>query len=631
MTDAKKDFLLPVAFVVLIFGAMFSLYFYLREVTEENIRATLLEQYEQRQVDATIIFSRSIAADLDLLMTKLQVLAQSGPVQAGDFASEETDLLMKRIYDESNTIARVEGIGISNAQNIVMNVYQPEIDKNQLIGQNMASRPFAVEARNNLPNPTFSSGYETVVNDQGQRMALLYPIYDSQGAHMGWTRTAIDASLFFERYGNIIDAQSEYFTVLDRNGNILVNPQTNLEGRNIADEDVQGQLAYAGRMDEYLRQALSGQARVEIFSEPIADTINTAYPIIVRDQPTYFVFLVTPTSLIYSEIDSTLFAQQVQTIALFAVSAAVISALVFFMTRRNLVLRKAVSESTAELASSSARLESLNDELKTRNELLLKSNRQLAEKETELKEVIAKARNIERSKQEFSSMITHELKTPLVPIIGYGSLLLNEKLGELTPRQKEKLQIMFNSAKKLAALSQDLLDVQKLELGELHLSMVDTSASQIIEGSISSLATEAEVRNIILINNSNGGAVLRCDPDRIAQVLNNLVNNAIKFSHEGGKIDLDAKLEDASVIFSVKDHGIGIPKNKQDRIFTKFYQVDTSLTRKAGGTGLGLAVCRGIVEAHGGKIWLESEEGKGSIFSFSIPVGGAIDKENTGR
>lgn len=317
-------------------------------------------------------------------------------------------------------------------------------------------------------------------------------------------------------------------------------------------------------------------------------------------------------------------------ITLFAVSAAVISALVVFMTRMNLVLRRAVGERTAELESASARLESLNDEMETSNRLLLKSNRQLAEKETELKEVIAKARDVERSKQEFSSMITHELKTPLVPIIGYGSLLLNEKLGGLTPRQKEKLQIMFNSAKKLAALSQDLLDVQKLELGEIHLNMVEASASQVIESSISSLATEADARNIILINNSNGGAVLKCDPDRIAQVLNNLVNNAIKFSHEGGKIDLDAKLENASVVFSVKDYGIGIPKNKQDKIFTKFYQVDTSLTRKAGGTGLGLAVCKGIVETHGGKIWLESEEGKGSIFSFSIPVGGANGKENTG-
>jgi signal transduction histidine kinase len=309
----------------------------------------------------------------------------------------------------------------------------------------------------------------------------------------------------------------------------------------------------------------------------------------------------------------------------------VISALVFFMTRMNLALRKAVNERTAEVASASARLESANDDLKTSNELLLKSNSELAEKESELRKVITKALEVERSKQEFSSMITHELKTPLVPIIGYGSLFLNDRLGELTPRQKEKLQIIFNSAKKLAALSQDLLDVQKLELGELHLGMADASASQIIESSINSLATEAEARNIILVNNSNGGVVLKCDPDRIAQVLNNLVNNAIKFSHDRGTIELDAKMQDDSVVFSVKDSGIGIPKAKQDKIFTKFYQVDTSLTRKAGGTGLGLAVCKGIVEAHGGRIWLESEEGKGSIFSFSIPVCGANGKENTGR
>jgi len=107
-------------------------------------------------------------------------------------------------------------------------------------------------------------------------------------------------------------------------------------------------------------------------------------------------------------------------------------------------------------------------------------------------------------------------------------------------------------------------------------------------------------------------------------VLNNLVTNGIKFSPNNSTIDIDAKLEDHSVVFSVKDSGIGIPAEKQSKLFTKFYQVDTTLTRKAGGTGLGLVISKGIVEAHKGKIWLKSEAGKGSIFSFSVPIGGKV-------
>lgn len=255
-------------------------------------------------------------------------------------------------------------------------------------------------------------------------------------------------------------------------------------------------------------------------------------------------------------------------------------------------------------------------------------NASLQELNKVLEEQADQLRKGQIAMQEFASMITHELKTPLVSIIGYGSLLLNNKIGELTPRQKEKLQIMFNSAQRLATLIQDLLDVQKLELGALHLNIVQASAGQIIEDSISSLTTEAENKGVVLVNRLGNDVTLKCDPSRIGQVLNNLISNGIKFSREKGTIEIDARMENGSAVFSVKDDGIGIPKDKQDRIFTKFYQVDTSLTRKTGGTGLGLVICKGIVEAHKGKMWFESDEGKGSIFTFSIPGGEPVGKEN---
>jgi signal transduction histidine kinase len=227
---------------------------------------------------------------------------------------------------------------------------------------------------------------------------------------------------------------------------------------------------------------------------------------------------------------------------------------------------------------------------------------------------------IDTEKAEFSAMITHELKTPLVAVVGYGSLFLNGKLGELSPNQREKFQIMHKSAQRLNELIQDILDVQKLELGKLQLEMKEASAKEMIDQSINSLKPHAESKNIELSGALKHDLKLECDSGRIIQVLNNLLTNAIKFSPNNSTIHVDAKLEDHSAVFSVKDTGIGIPVEKQTRLFTKFYQVDTSLTRKAGGTGLGLVISKGIIEAHKGKIWLASEAGKGSIFSFSVPL-----------
>lgn len=255
--------------------------------------------------------------------------------------------------------------------------------------------------------------------------------------------------------------------------------------------------------------------------------------------------------------------------------------------------------------------------------------KQIIKDRSELKEQAEELQKSQAAKQEFASMVTHELKTPLVPIIGYGSMFLGGQLGNLTPEQKQKLEIMYSSAERLTRLIQDVLDVQKLDLGEMHFDIEQVSARRIIEDSINSLKPQAEAKGVTLLNRLNDDLAFTCDYGRIMQVLNNLVNNGIKFSPSSGKIEIGAYLKDGSVIFSIKDEGVGIPKDKQGRLFTKFYQVDTSMTRKAGGTGLGLVICKGIVEAHKGKIWFESEEGKGSIFTFSIPMGETFGKEES--
>ena len=234
--------------------------------------------------------------------------------------------------------------------------------------------------------------------------------------------------------------------------------------------------------------------------------------------------------------------------------------------------------------------------------------------------VFAAARDATQVKQkdEFSAMVGHELKTPLVPILGYSELLLSGDMGKLTETQNNSVKTIFDNATRLLRLIQDILDVRKTELGKLNLDIRDVNAKEIIAQCLTAFKTTSQSKEITLVDNSQD-IPLQCDFERIIQVINNLLSNAFKFTPQKyGKIEVGAKIDNDSVIFSVKDNGIGIPKEKQANLFKKFYQVDTSIKRSALGSGLGLAICRGIIESHKGKIWLESEAEKGTIVYFSI-------------
>jgi signal transduction histidine kinase len=212
-----------------------------------------------------------------------------------------------------------------------------------------------------------------------------------------------------------------------------------------------------------------------------------------------------------------------------------------------------------------------------------------------------------------------------VPIIGYSELLMDGTLGDITPKQREKIRLIHENGVALSRLISDLLDVRKLELGQMKFDLVDVSPIAVVQQSVDTLAPMARAKNVMLaFDNTHKNGVqlsIHCDPKRIQQVLHNLMTNAIKFVPENtGRIEVSLKPVDDNILFEIKDNGIGIPKEKQSSLFKKFYQVDTSLSRNAGGTGLGLAISKGIIEAHNGKIWVESELGAGATFYFTIPT-----------
>jgi len=229
------------------------------------------------------------------------------------------------------------------------------------------------------------------------------------------------------------------------------------------------------------------------------------------------------------------------------------------------------------------------------------------------------ARKTDIAKDEFLAMITHELKTPLVPIRGYADLLLSEHLGKLTTKQKERLVIIKSSAASLLDIISDLLDAQKLELGQLRMKKESHNIKDAVTKAVVALQPQAD-ENEIKITTSGQDVVMLHDSERISQVLTNLIKNSlIAVQPKVGTIVIKTEDLPSDVRLSVEDNGVGIPTDKQKDLFKKFYQVDATLTRERGGSGLGLAICKGIVEGHGGKIEVQSTPNVGTTFSFTLP------------
>ncbi|NDF46907.1 MAG: HAMP domain-containing protein [Nitrosopumilaceae archaeon] len=230
------------------------------------------------------------------------------------------------------------------------------------------------------------------------------------------------------------------------------------------------------------------------------------------------------------------------------------------------------------------------------------------------------ARKTDIAKDEFLAMITHELKTPLVPIRGYADILLSGHLGEITDKQRERINIIKSSATSLLQLISDLLDVQKLELGQLKIQKEDADIHDTVLKSVQTLQPQIEEQNIKIVNEVSHH-VIPHDPDRIGQVLTNLIKNSLKAIKPGsGMVRIYSEQTPDEIRIIVSDNGLGVPYEKQGKLFTKFYQADASMTREKGGSGLGLSICKGIVEIHGGKISMQSTPNSGTTVTFSLPV-----------
>jgi diguanylate cyclase (GGDEF)-like protein/PAS domain S-box-containing protein len=275
----------------------------------------------------------------------------------------------------------------------------------------------------------------------------------------------------------------------------------------------------------------------------------------------------------------------------------------------------------------------LEQEIKERNQELHELNERLEEKVIERTRELEKAnRELERSNQlksQFISTMSHELRTPLNSILGFSELLQEENFGPLTEKQKRYIHNIYNSGSHLLHLINNVLDIAKIESGKMELhyeSFLIPNAVSEVETIIKPLIEKK--RQNLNIKISEALPHIRADKVKFKQILYNLLSNAVKFTPEGGNIFIEAELTSnishnpapQLLRLSVIDTGIGIKKEDHERIFSEFEQVDSSFSRKYEGTGLGLALTKRLVELHGGEIFLESEEGKGSKFTITIPI-----------
>lgn len=252
------------------------------------------------------------------------------------------------------------------------------------------------------------------------------------------------------------------------------------------------------------------------------------------------------------------------------------------------------------------------------NRLLYEENIRVV---SQLQKTNAQLKEIDASKDEFISMASHQLRTPLTSVKGYVSMVLDGDVGTITDEQRTMLEQAYDSSQRMVYLIADLLNVSRLRTGKFVIMPKMANLVTIVEDELKQLATNAKLRDLTLqfVKPDNFPDLL-LDETKIRQVVMNFLDNALYYTPSGGHIQIEVGIDEGSVWYTVTDTGLGVPKEDQRNLFTKFYRAGNAQKMRPDGTGLGLYMARKVIAAHGGTILFKSEEGKGSTFGFKFPL-----------
>jgi signal transduction histidine kinase len=576
--------------IVLIVVISYGGFFYLQEDTENKIENSLFEQQKERQIQITKAISQHISSNLDSIMIRLRVLGDSVSEQ-GDLSSNNTKRIMNNTYFQINKIASADRLFILDKDDNVAAINITSKEKNAFLDSTtkLSNTNWIRETKSKLL-PIFSNGLKG--EDGKYRIAISYPVVNkSSTRYMGMVGALLPAVDFFQHYGNIYDIKSQYIAVLDSDSVQLVHPLKTLVGTPFFGNYTQEATGHNEVLNNVIKTVMAGKPAFAVYDFKNGQRLNTGYPIFLQGKPTYSIFIITPTSSIYSQINNVITTEKIEMFSLLAGITVAIVVLMLVIIKWSNILDKEVKRRTKELDKSNQLLELANQQLKIHDSM----------------------------QKEFINIASHEMRTPTQAILGYS------EMSEMEPeRSKEYLQPILRNARRLQKLTNDILDVTRIESQSLNLNKervnLDDVISSVLVDYRNQIERERNQKDIKLVYENNDDnkprdIFVEVDRERLTQVISNLISNAIKFTQEGViRVSVEVK-DNRDAVMTIKDNGEGIDPEIMPRLFTKF------VTKSIMGTGLGLFISKSIVDAHGGKIWGENnKDGRGAIFTFSLPL-----------
>ncbi|HEY7571697.1 MAG TPA: ATP-binding protein [Nitrososphaeraceae archaeon] len=585
--------------IILIVAFSTSLLFYIQNITEQEIKSNLLSQQNQRQIASTKGISLHTGSDLNLVVGMLDGLANSLYLQQGDFYSNNASKLVGEKYTQFSKV--IDKLFLLDKNNVVKLSFSPAGSEGAILGADYSQRNWVVDTRNIL-KPVFSNGFER----QGMYTIFIsYPIINrNNGEFLGIVATSIPTVPFFARYGNVEHIDRQFLVAYDANGTMLANGASQtLVGQNFFGNFTQQFIKHNPTLNNLTRILLAGGAGAAVYNYGKGERITTGSPIIVNGKPLYFVQVVTPTTQIYSDVNDLLSIENVKMFTLLGGTIAAVAFLIILLFKWTGSLNREVKRRTNQLDISNNQLALANEKLKIRDKM----------------------------QEEFINVAAHELRTPIQPIIGLSEVLRYKKTEGEVQRNKI-LDVIIRNAKRLQTLSEDILDVTRIESNSLLLNKEKFNLNLLLMNAIADsknyIANKSKDNDIKIESVFGKEEIsIEADKNRINQVTLNLLINAIKFTRQGN-ITISAKKQEGlgnagsdghhdGVVVAIKDTGTGIDPAILPKLFTKF------ASSSDGGTGLGLFISKNIVEAHGGRIWaINNENGGGATFSFWLPVTG---------
>lgn len=566
------------------------LFFHLQQETEDSIRNSIFEQQKQVQIDSGRAIAHHLQSDMELIISRLQGLAMSGNIQDGDFTSNLTKSLLVDYYNKINSTTPVDRLFLQNKNGIAIIDMAPS-GNTSYAGRDFSFRSWVNQTKNTM-SPVISDLFVGI--DGKNRIAMTYPIITTNSTssyYNGLVGVVIPTNEFFNYYGNVYDIQSQYLSVLD-NKDVLVHPIASLVGKSFFGNFTQNLTGHNDILNSLVKTVMSGAPSSAVYNLLNNERLTTGYPVIIDGTPKYSVFVISPTSFIYSKINEIIDKERLQMLTLVIGIIAAVLLLILFLNRANSTLDKSVKKRTKELEDTNRRLEIANRNVQVHDKM----------------------------QKEFINIAAHELRNPVQSLLGFSDILM--KLIGNIELYKHPMEAISRNTKRLKRLVDIVLDISQLDNDLLILSKEPINLKELILEVMTNYQDRKKGDrkfNIIFEDSSapNDSKILNADKSRLTQVIINLIDNALEFTKDEDEIIIIMKKinKGKEIEVTISNPGYGIHPDDLPLLFTRF------IKKSSRGIGLGLYVSKKIIEAHGGRIWAKNnQDGNGVTIGFGLPL-----------